>query len=235
MKSWDNWHAGGELSFKVECDRLRGLPPFNVQERSAQKMAGTSIFAGENGAGRNAWARNLYRRLSEYVHARGTNAGLWESTGPIYSANGFSLANHFFLETHALGVLLVKTAEQSVLIGDAARHLLSDQNLGSYLEAAHQQVCAFYVSKFWIERSSSVAFDARQARGVQPLPIVVNSETRILPVRRSCDFREIRLVGDFLRVGNPRHRRCEVRRIHVQAHRSASPDRMGQIKFARAR
>jgi hypothetical protein len=140
------WLAGDELSFKRQCDKAQRLPPLDALERYARETTSSSIFASQDGSGRDAWARNLYRRLSEYVHARGTNTSLWESTGPIYSAKGFALAYHLFLETYALTFILAKVAEPTLSPG-TARYLFSGKNRALYLDPAYGKVCGVYVKR----------------------------------------------------------------------------------------
>jgi hypothetical protein len=65
--TWEGWRHGTELSFKRQCDKAQKLQPLDGLERSVRQVTGTAIFAGEDGSGRNAWARSLYRRQSEYV------------------------------------------------------------------------------------------------------------------------------------------------------------------------
>jgi hypothetical protein len=145
---WQRWRDGNELSFGRQCDRAQKLPPLDLLERRAREVNGTSIFAGQDGSGRNAWARNLYRRLSEYVHARGTNTSLWKSNGPIYSAQGFALSYHFFLETFALTFILAKVALPTLSPG-AAHHIFTDENRKHYLDAVYCQVCGLYVERLF--------------------------------------------------------------------------------------
>jgi hypothetical protein len=150
-ETWTKWRAGDELSFKRRCDRAQKLPPFDTLEQRAREITGTSIFAGDDGSGRNAWARNLYRRLCEYAHARGnaTNAELWQSNGPIYSARGFALSYHTFLETYALCLILTKIAEPALTPEGAALDILDPENLTLYLDAQFRRTCEFYADELF--------------------------------------------------------------------------------------
>ena len=150
-KSWESWLVGDEFSFKRQCDRAQGLPPLDGLERRVRTTTGTAIFVSQDGNGRNAWARNLYRRLSEYAHARGNaaNAELWESNGPIYSARGFALAYHFFLETYALCLILAKVANPGLLPTKAARNVLATENLMLCLDAPFRRACELYVRELF--------------------------------------------------------------------------------------
>jgi hypothetical protein len=151
-KAWERWLRGDELRFGLQCDRAQQLPPLDVLERRVRKTTGgTSIFARQNGSGRNAWARNLYGRLSQYAHARAdaTNAELWESNGPIYSAKGFALAYDLFLETYAICLILAKIAEPRLLPGEVARNVLATENLALYLDPRFHRACEFYVGELF--------------------------------------------------------------------------------------
>jgi hypothetical protein len=100
-EAWAHWETGDAAKFKIVCDRLQRLPTVEALEKEARSRASTSLYAGDDGNGRNAWARSLYQRLSSFSHSRGdtTNAHLWESNGPVYSAAGLRQSYHAFLET----------------------------------------------------------------------------------------------------------------------------------------
>jgi hypothetical protein len=149
--AWEQWLGGQELRFTRLCDRLQALVPLTTFEPKARKFSASSIFGGEDGRGKNAWARSLYGRLSQYVHARGntSNSELWDSNGPIYSARGFRLAYNSFLETHALCLILAKLAyPKTPLLGSAQLAMRAD-SLQLYLEDPHRRVCEFYVSELF--------------------------------------------------------------------------------------
>ena len=110
LTGWKAWQAEEEIKYKQVCDKIPGLPPFRQLECSARKVATTSLFAGDDGGGRRAWATNLFNRLSHFSHACGdsSNAHLWQSNGPIYSAEGMKVSYYLYLETHAVCLLLAK-------------------------------------------------------------------------------------------------------------------------------
>ena len=89
-------------------------PPIDILERRARDAFSVSMFLGDGSDVRKAWARNLYRRQCEFAHARGnaSNAALWDSNGPIYSAKGFRIAFRTFLETHCICFLLAKFGDR---------------------------------------------------------------------------------------------------------------------------
>jgi hypothetical protein len=61
---WSAWQSGEAIKFNVTCNTLQSSSRFRILEDSARQAVGLSIYAGDNGSGRNAWARNLYQRLS---------------------------------------------------------------------------------------------------------------------------------------------------------------------------
>jgi hypothetical protein len=58
--TWLGWLGGDEIRFKLLCDRLQTLPLLQAIEAQCRQVAGSGIYAGDNGCGRNAWAS--YRR-----------------------------------------------------------------------------------------------------------------------------------------------------------------------------
>jgi len=148
ITAWEGWLLGDEIWFAKQCRRLRHLSPVDALDRKAQDTLAVSIFIGDDGQGRNAWARNLYRRQCEFAHARGnaSNQELWDSTGPIYSAKGFRMAFRTFLETHALCLLLAKIGEPKLIYTEAAKDALKTVNVNKYLDAPYSKVCDFYTA-----------------------------------------------------------------------------------------
>ena len=146
--AWDGWLVGDEIWFAKQCRRLQALSPVDALDRKAQDTLAVSMLIGDDGQGRNAWARNLYRRQCEFAHARGnaSNAELWESNGPIYSAKGFRIAFRTFLETHALCLLLAKIGEPTLIYTETAKGALKPVNVKEYIDAPHSRVCDFYAA-----------------------------------------------------------------------------------------
>jgi hypothetical protein len=151
MAAWERWLAGDELRFKHLCDQLQSFLPLTMLEQKARAANGSGIFSGNSGNGRVAWARSIYARLSHYSHARSTssNAELWKSNGPIYSAEGFRLAYSLFLETHALCLLLAKVANPAIPQSETAQLVLRSDSLQLYLDEPYRAVCKFYVSELF--------------------------------------------------------------------------------------
>jgi hypothetical protein len=149
--TWSNWEKGAEIRFKLLCDQLKSLPPFRILEEKVRMTAGTNIIAGDDGSGRNAWARNLYRRLSQFSHARGnaTNAEMWESNGPVFSARGFRTAFRTYLEVHAICLIFVKTMVPTLSLPPETKKALKEANIQEYTDEPFHQVCQLYMSELF--------------------------------------------------------------------------------------
>jgi hypothetical protein len=144
-KKWAERRDGGDVKFKLECDRLQSRPNYREIDERAREATGTSIFAGDNGSGRNAWARNLYGRLSQFSHARGnsSNSSLWQSNGPIYSADGMRISYYVYIETYALLLLLAKMSSPTLVMPVEAKVIFKKDSYERYLPAPFQRLCAF--------------------------------------------------------------------------------------------
>jgi hypothetical protein len=127
---------------------MQRVPTVCAFEDEARRITGTSLFAGDDGSGRNAWARNLYQRLSSYSHTRGTttNSYLWQSNGPIYSAEGMQLSYQSFLETYAVVVLMGRIARPELNMPVGARIIYNRDSLSQYLKPSFRALCEHYVS-----------------------------------------------------------------------------------------
>lgn len=151
FNDWNAWQQGHEWKFTETFEKLRTHPKFGALENRARQETGASIFPfGQNDKG-YAWARNLYQRLGKFSHARGdsTNGYLWESNGPIYSAEGMRLAYHAYIETYALLILIAKVASEQVKMPIEARVIFKPDSLSQYLEPQFQALCTFYRSELF--------------------------------------------------------------------------------------
>jgi hypothetical protein len=162
-KKWREWREGADVKFKLECDSLQSLPNYRELEEQARQAMGTSVFAGDNGSGRNAWARNLYRRLSQFSHAGGDsiNSALWESNGPVYSADGMRVSYHAYIETYALLLLLAKVSSPDLKMPTEARVIYKEASYKQYLAPPFQGLCAFYHGKLFTPLRKSVTSGVR--------------------------------------------------------------------------
>jgi hypothetical protein len=140
-KAWAKWEGGVEdVRFKLLCDKIQVIPKAKRREAIAINVVGNSIYAGENGSGRNAWVRDLYRRLSQFSHSRGgtSNSDLWQSNGPIYSAEGLKLSYHLYLETYAVILLGAKLTDTRLRVPRAGSILFRNESLAQFLTPAYQ-------------------------------------------------------------------------------------------------
>lgn len=80
------------------------------------------------------------------AHARTGTLGLWDSNGPIYSAEGMLLACYAYLETYALLVLIAKVANGQIEMPAEACVLYEPDSLNEYLEPQFRALCSFYRS-----------------------------------------------------------------------------------------
>jgi hypothetical protein len=143
---WKAWLRGAELRFARECDSLQSSVLIQRFDQSVFVDAAGSLYTANDGTGKNAWARNLYRRLSQYAHARdvASNAQFWESNGPIYSADGMRASYHCFLETYALTLLAAKLAFSDLAMPEAANVLFTVDSCDQYLVPPFRSVCLLY-------------------------------------------------------------------------------------------
>jgi hypothetical protein len=148
---WDAWLRGAELRFAHECDGLQSSSLIQVFDQSVFVAAGGSLYMSNDGTVTKAWARNLYRRLSQYAHAReaASNAQFWESNGPIYSAEGMRASYHCFLETYALTVLTAKLAFSDLAMPEAANVLFTADSCDRYLVPPFRSVCLLYKARLF--------------------------------------------------------------------------------------
>lgn len=152
LNDWEAWQKGGELTFSKICGKLRGRGKFGSLEDPAVQFSSASIFPVSDNANSNAWARNLYQRLSKFSHARGdsTNGDLWESNGPIYSSKGMRLAFNLYLETYALLTLIAKVARDPFNMPEGAAVLYYQESIEQYLPLEFQKLCTFYHSSLFV-------------------------------------------------------------------------------------
>jgi hypothetical protein len=148
---WDEWLDGGDLKFARECDNLQSSRLVQELDQTAFVAAGATLYDSRDGVAKNSWARSLYRRLSQYAHARDatSNAQLWESNGPIYSAEGMRVSYHSFLETYALCLLAGKLALSDLSMSEAAQVIFTSESCDQYLSPPFAAVCLFYKARLF--------------------------------------------------------------------------------------
>jgi hypothetical protein len=146
LQRWSSWKKGKEeLSFVNNRHDMRKTDIIRSLEVRAQAATGRTLFADKNGADPGGWATSLHARLSNFIHARGnqTNADIWGSNGPIYSAQGMKLGYHNQLETYVLLLLMAKIATPSIDMPIHAEVLFSYDSRQRYLQKLDRKICRF--------------------------------------------------------------------------------------------
>lgn len=142
---WEDWEAGKQFDFARTRHRLRASPIFKGLEDRAQAAVGQTLFADRKGAYLGGWVTSLYGRLSNHTHSRGdtSNAAMWRSNGPIYSAVGMRISYHSYLETYAALMLMAKAAVPTLTLPSDAEVLFSHESRKRYLRKEDRKLCAF--------------------------------------------------------------------------------------------
>jgi hypothetical protein len=103
-KSWRAWESGKEeINFVQSRHRLQNTGAVRALEDRAKAATGRTMFADKNRPDPGGWATSLHGHLSSFIHARGnlSNARIWQSNGPIYSARGMRIGYHSYLDVAA--------------------------------------------------------------------------------------------------------------------------------------
>lgn len=151
---WERWNAGTEFKFGNACDEILQLPEAKAREDKVADQVGIGIFKRGTSRKHDAWVRSLYRRLCCYSHARGdtTDASIWNSNGPVYSADGLKACYETFLETYAVMLLLAKWGQGRMALKQNGRLILRKESLQLYLEEPYRGVAASYRDWLWETR-----------------------------------------------------------------------------------
>jgi len=129
---FEEWKEGKKkISFGQSCDGLAGavsVQPLNAHLRSALS---DSIFNQKTNTNKGGWARRLYDELSDYAHTRPgfTNADSWGSNGPVYARDAFESFGKMYLQTSALGFLLVKLGRHDFVLPQNALRIFTSAQL----------------------------------------------------------------------------------------------------------
>lgn len=111
------WKEGKrEVKFGTACDCLINHPGTSRLEDHLKTKVDLSIFGQRSPGNPEGWARELYDRLSDFTHSRPSHSlgMMWQgSNGPIYVSGSFGRVYRLYLETIALGYVLVKLARPS--------------------------------------------------------------------------------------------------------------------------
>lgn len=110
------------ISFGKSCDGLARAASVQSLNAHLQTALSDSIFNQRTEANRGGWARRLYDELSDYAHTRPgfTNVDMWASNGPIYVQEAFVSFVEMYMQTSALGFLLVKLGRPHFLFPQGA-------------------------------------------------------------------------------------------------------------------
>lgn len=151
---WDRWNGGAEFKFGNACEEILQLSDVKAREDEVVDQVGIGIFKGSTSRTHDAWARTLYSRLCRYSHARGdtTDASIWSSNGPVYSADGLKACYEVFLETYALMLLLAKWGQGRMGLKHNGRLILRQDSLLVYLGKPFSDVAACYRDWLWKPR-----------------------------------------------------------------------------------
>lgn len=149
---WKNWQEGKGDGFKEAREKLSNRPAIVPHEKRIIEKVGASLVTelskSPQGEACKSWSQNLYGRLSNFSHSSGnsSNSFLWESNGPIYSAEGMRTSYRAYLETYAVIVLLVSMTKLDFNVPKSSSILFKDESYTHYLEGSFVGVCKEYVA-----------------------------------------------------------------------------------------
>ncbi|KVC95997.1 hypothetical protein WI78_18390 [Burkholderia ubonensis] len=146
--TWRAWQEGQETAFRKTLPNLAATAKFTALEAQVRSITGGGLFPEAGNKDGVAWARNLYQRLCKFSHARGdsTNGVLWQSNGPIYSAQGMRASCHLYLETYVLLVLLLRATSRRFHVPSASRILFAPRTLEAFCPEPFRRVCVAYAT-----------------------------------------------------------------------------------------
>lgn len=106
------WRSGEEISFGRAADLLPKIPRAAALETRLRSTASDDLLSQRSRHFKGGWARRLYQELCRYAHSRPgfSNADLWRSNGPIYVPTKLRRFAALYVETYALGLVLVALA-----------------------------------------------------------------------------------------------------------------------------
>jgi hypothetical protein len=148
---WKDWNFGDEFKFGNNCDEILNLSAVAAQENLVTSQFGIGFFQESSRGKKDSWTRSLYARLCNYSHARGntTDHSIWDSNGPIYSANGFRPCYEMFLETYALMLILAKWSHGRLGLKPSSRLVLQKRSLPLYLSNQFRPIAISYRDWLW--------------------------------------------------------------------------------------
>lgn len=152
-RAWRAWEVGKEeINFGQSRHKLRQMSVVKALDDRAKTTTGRTMFADKNRPDPGGWATSLHSHLSMFIHARGnlSNARIWRSSGPIYSARGMRLGYYSYLETYALLLLLAKIAHPSLAMPRDADILFAYDSRRRYLRKLDRKLCGFIKSEVFL-------------------------------------------------------------------------------------
>lgn len=158
---WRKWQEGKEVSFKESREKLSKRTTIVPRETSVIARIGSGLITDSPESSQSkackSWAQSLYGRLSNFSHSGGnsSNSFLWDSNGPVYSAEGMRASYRCYLETYAILVLLLSVARPSFTIPKSSRILFEDESYSHYLEEPFVSVCKEYAKTLHFGRKST--------------------------------------------------------------------------------
>jgi hypothetical protein len=115
LEAWLGGHEERRFGIGSARQRLRTLTPFNTFGEDEESLLGDE-----------GWLSWLYGLLSAFVHGRPThvdesgvvlattNAGIWQSNGPIYVPRAFEFWETLFVDTMLLALLLAGLSDERI-------------------------------------------------------------------------------------------------------------------------
>ncbi len=152
--TWEGWTRGKkEVQYKKYSRELRESGRFAKLEADAGKKTGACLLCDGN-IKEKVWSTDLYSRLSSFSHARGNTANtqLWNSNGPIYSAEGMRISYRSFLETYALISLISHISLGRSEPPSDIRFIFERENVQQYAPEQFQTLCEYYASRMFRPR-----------------------------------------------------------------------------------
>ena len=109
--------------FTGDLDRVASHPR---SQELANAMGSRPLLVGRAGT-RAGWVWDLYQLLSRYLHTMpgATDGEIWNSNGPIWKSEAFTLYIHLLREAFAVSLLVCNLADPDLRLFDTTVELLS--------------------------------------------------------------------------------------------------------------
>lgn len=126
---YEKWRQGKViLKFDTVCSRVNASGQLSELRDHLRSKVSDSLFDQRSPDSDAGWARRLYRKLSNYAHARPghTDGDLRESNGPIYVPGAFIEAARMHLEVAALVFILLRLARKEFVLPEGGEEVFLD-------------------------------------------------------------------------------------------------------------